>query len=78
MKFVNYVITNGEIRPFMVLAEYPQEDGQPLIDGIQFRNGSNDDKKDNSGPTDRGKVVVWRMSVKQDDGKRPGTYHASV
>lgn len=68
---MNYVILSGEIRPLMVLAIY--DDG--LIDGIQFRNGPNDDRRDNAGPTDRGKTQLWRPSVKLDAEKNPGTYH---
>ena len=70
-QFVNYVILSGEIRPLMVLAVY----SNGLIDGVQFRNGSNDDRKDNAGGADRGKTNCWRPSVKFDEAKRPGSWH---
>jgi hypothetical protein len=70
-QFVNYVILSGEIRPLLITQVY--DNG--LVDGVQFRNGSNDDRRDNAGGSDRGKVSIWRPSIKFDAQKRPGTYH---
>jgi hypothetical protein len=65
--FVNFVLPSGDVRPFLVIVRYDND----LIDGQLFRNGANDDRKDNG----RGELTVWKQSVKKDDLKRPNTWH---
>lgn len=73
-KFVNYVITNGEVRPMLVVVAFEKGDAF-MVNGVQFRDGSNDDRKDNAGGIYRGKLNVWRPSVAYDAQKHPGTWH---
>jgi hypothetical protein len=70
---VNFVIANGEVRPLMVTQSFPDTPDK-LIDGIQFRDGSNDDRKDGG----RGELIVWKVSVKYDAQKRPNTWHEAT
>ena len=69
---VNYVIPGGEVRPLLVTAVYPATDQSPqMVNGFQFRDGVNDDKKDGS----RGQQAVYKASVAYDELKRPKTWH---
>jgi hypothetical protein len=67
---VNYVLASGDIRPMIVVQSFP-DTPQKLINGIVFRDGSNDDRKDGG----RGELVILKQSVYYDAQKRPNTWH---
>lgn len=69
---VNYVVAEGEIRPMTIVKVWDNE----CVNGVQFRDGTNDDKHD--GCITHGQTQLWRTSVSYDAGGKVGTWHWPV
>lgn len=69
-RLVRYVIPNGEIRPFMIVQEWP-DSKEKLVNGLLFRDGPNDNSKDGG----KSEPMSWKPSVQYDKLKRPNTWH---
>lgn len=68
-RIVNFVVAEGEIRPMTVVKVWDNEG----VNGVQLRDGSNDDKHDNC--VTQGQLQIWRTSVNYDAKKAVGTWH---
>jgi len=69
-RLARYVLLSGDIRPFIIVQEWPEHE-RKLANGIVFRDGANDDRKDMG----HGELIVLKQSVYYDEAKRPNTWH---